>query len=78
MFVQGVNGILPHISSHKERVFGKLWTENIGSSDLPNDILGWLVQDKPRAAGFAVLKEKNHCLQQASPNKSTFKLPSEQ
>ena len=54
-----MHGIMPYISSQIQNIVCKFRAQVVGTNQLPQNMLGWLVQDEASTCGFIMLKEED-------------------
>jgi hypothetical protein len=60
--MQKMHGIIPYISSQIQNIVCKLWAQVVGTNQLPQHMLSWLVQDEASTCSVIMLKEEDDCL----------------
>ncbi len=57
--MQKMHGIMPYIPSQIQNIVCKLGAQVVGTNQLPQNMLSWLVQDEAGARSVIMLKEED-------------------
>lgn len=60
--MQKMHGIMPYISSQIQNIVCKLGAQIVGTNQLSQHMLGWLVQNEASTCSVIMLKEEDDCL----------------